>query len=44
MTAVSKDKCDARQKAARFMEIVRPFIGHISDCADLIHNDVINQA
>jgi hypothetical protein len=44
MTAISTDKCDARQKTARFTEIVRRFIGRISGCADLIHDDVINHA
>jgi hypothetical protein len=32
------------KRAARFMEIVRPFIGNISGRAGLIDNDVINHS
>jgi hypothetical protein len=41
---VQNDKCDAHEKAARFMEIVRLLIGDISGRAGLIDNDVINHS
>ena len=41
---VQNDKCDAHEKAARFMEIVRLLIGDISGSAGLIDNDVINHS